>query len=245
LTAADLAAHFERYTSPGRLVLAVAGPVDADEILAWAEEALGSLDGPSWEDAFSRAAVSPQRRRVVKETAVVHLIAGGEAVPLGDRRRPAVKMLDMILGQGSSARLHRTLRGRWGLVYEAATAAMAFEDRGYFCAYTACAPEHVGRVFELVLEEFDRLKQAPVDASELESARMRYEGLLARRFETVLSLASIIGIEELLHCAETFEQAVARLRAVGADDVRAAAEEFLELDRLAVALVGPGGAAVA
>jgi predicted Zn-dependent peptidase len=154
-------------------------------------------------------------------------------------------MLDMILGQGSSARLHRTLRGRWGLVYEVATAAMAFEDRGYFCAYTTCAPEHVGRVFELVLEEFDHLKRTPVDAAELESARMRYEGLLARRFETVLSLASIIGIEELLHCAETFEQAVTRLRAVGVDDVRAAAEEFLELDRLAVALVGPGGAAVA
>lgn len=245
VTSGELAAHFERYTSPERLVLAVAGPVAPEEVLAWAEEALGDFKGASWDDVFSRTMAIPQRRRVAKETAVAHLIAGVEAVALGDPRRPAVKMLDMILGQGSSARLHSVLRGRWGLVYEVATAAMAFEDRGYLCAHTACAPEHVGRVFELILEELDRVRRTPVDAAELESARMRYEGMLARRFETVLSLASIIGIEELLHCAETFEQAVARLRQVGAEDVRDTARELIDLDRLAVALVGPDGVLVA
>jgi zinc protease len=241
VTGGELAAHFERYTSPERLVLAVAGPVVPDEVLAWAEDALGDLHGPSWEDAFSRTRAAPQRRRVAKETAVVHMIAGVEAVPLGDPRRPAVKMLDMILGQGSSARLHGVLRGKWGLVYEVATASMAFEDRGYLCAHTTCAPEHAERVFELVLEELERVKQTPVDSVELESARMRYEGMLARRFETVLSIASIIGIEELLHCAETFEQAVTRLRHVGAEDMREVARELVDLDRLAVALVGPAG----
>jgi predicted Zn-dependent peptidase len=241
----ELAAHFERYTSPERLVLAVAGPVIPEEVLAWAEDALGDLHGASWDDMFLHTTATPQRRRVAKETAIAHLIAGVEAVALGDPRRPAVKMLDMILGQGSSARLHGVLRGRWGLVYEIATAAMGFEDRGYFCTYTTCAPEHVGRVFELILEEFNRVKRAPVDGAELESARMRYEGMLARRFETMLSIASIIGIEELLHCAETFEQAVTRLRRVGAEDVRAVAQELIDLDRMAVALVGPGGVSVA
>jgi len=241
VTASELAAHFERYTSPERVVLAIAGPVELDEVLASAEDALGDLEGASWDDRFSRPATTPQRRRLAKETAVVHLIAGVDAVALGDRRRPAVKMLDMILGQGASSRLHRVLRGQWGFVYEVATATMAFEDRGYFCAYTACAPEHVGRVLEVVLEEFGRMTRTPVDAAELESARMRYEGMLARRFETVLSVASIIGIEELLRCAETFEEAVARLRQVGADDVQDVAAELLDLDRVAVAMVGPGG----
>jgi predicted Zn-dependent peptidase len=241
IKAADLTAHFARYPSPDRVVLAVAGPVEPEDVIAWADDALGNLNGPAWEDAFSRASSDPQRCRLTKETAVVHLIAGVEAVPLADPRRPAVKVLDMILGQGTGSRLHRILRGRWGFVYDVATAAMSFEDRGYLCAYTSCAPAHLGRVFEIVLEEFDRLARAPVEPGELESARMRYEGMLARRFETVLSTAGIIGIEELLHCSESFEQAIARLRRVGVDDVHQIAAELVDLDHLAVALIGPAG----
>jgi predicted Zn-dependent peptidase len=239
--APDLAAHFARYPAPGRMVLAVAGPVEPEDVLVWAEDALGDLAGAAWEDTFSRLPTAPQRRRVTKETAVVHLIAGVEAVPLADLRRPAVKVLDMVLGQGTGSRLHRILRGRWGFVYDVATAAMSFEDRGYLCAYTSCAPAHLARVFEIVVEEFDRLARRPIESAELESARMRYEGMLARRFETVLSTAGIIGIEELLHCSESFQQAIARLREVGVDDVQHIAAELVDLDRLAVAMIGPAG----
>lgn len=241
VTAAELVAHFSRYPSPERMVLAVAGPVIPEEVLGSAEDLLGDLAGASWEDTFSRAPIGPRRRRLVKDTAVVHLIAGVEAVPLADSRRPAVKVLDLVLGQGTASRLHRTLRGRWGLVYDVATAAMAFEDRGYLCAYTSCAPAQVGRVFEVLVEELDRLARVPIDGTELESARMRYEGMLARRFETVLSTAGIIGIEELLRCSESFEQAITRLRQVRADDVQRVAAELVDLNRLAVALVGPAG----
>lgn len=241
IRAPDLTAHFARYPAPERMVLAVAGPVDPEDVIAWAEDALGGLAEPGWDDVFERIPTAPQRRRFTKETAIVHLIAGIDAVPIADARRPAVKVLDMILGQGTGSRLHRILRNRWGFVYDVATAAMSFEDRGYLCAYTSCAPGNVGRVFEIMLEEFDRLARAPVERAELEGARMRYEGTLARRFETVLSTAGIIGIEELLHCSESFEQAIARLRMVGIDDVQRVAAELVDLDRLAVALIGPAG----
>lgn len=241
IRAPDLTAHFARYPAPERMVLGVAGPVDPEDVIAWAEDALGGLAEPGWDDVFERIPTAPQRRRFTKETAIVHLIAGIDAVPIADARRPAVKVLDMILGQGTGSRLHRILRNRWGFVYDVATAAMSFEDRGYLCAYTSCAPGNVGRVFEIMLEEFDRLARAPVERAELESARMRYEGMLARRFETVLSTAGIIGIEELLHCSESFEQAIARLRMVGIDDVQRVAAELVDLDRLAVALIGPAG----
>ena len=245
VTPGELGAHFSRYPAPERMVLAVAGPVVPEDILAASEGTLGELAGAPWEDAFSRPPGSPRRRRLVKDTAVVHLIVGVEGVPLPDPRRPAVKVLDMVLGQGTTSRLHRILRGQWGLVYDVATAAMAFEDRGYLCAYTSCAPSHATRVFEVVLEEFTRLAREPIDEAELESARMRYEGLLARRFETVLSTAGIIGIEELLRCSESFERAITRLRQVGADDVQRTAAELVDLDRIAVAVVGPAGALAA
>jgi predicted Zn-dependent peptidase len=61
---------------------------------------------------------------------------------------------------------------------------------------------------------------------------------LARNFETVLSLASIIGIEELLHRIEPFPDSVMRIQAVGAEEVQHVAAETLTPERFAIAVVG-------
>lgn len=242
VTTAELARHFARYAVPQRMVLSVAGPVAPDDVIEAAEHAMILPADSSWQDRFSPARVGPRRCSLVKDTKVAHLIMGVNAVPLGDARRPVVKVLDMILGQGAASRLYRSLRTRWGLVYEVATAAMAFEDRGYLCAYTSCAPANVGRVLEVLVEEFVRLTREPVAEGELEAVRVRYEGMLARRFETVLAAAGIRGIEELLGCSEPFEQAVARLRQVDAGEALRVATDLVDLDRIAVALLGPSEA---
>jgi predicted Zn-dependent peptidase len=241
VTAGELAGHFSRYVVPGRMVLAAAGPLEPDGLVEAAAAALGDLAGPRWEDDFGPVRAGPRRSRMVKETRAAHLIVGVDAVPIGDSRRPAVKVLDMLLGGGAASRLHQGLRSRRGLVYDVSTAAMAFEDRGYLCAYTSCLPSNVGRALEAVLEEFERLASEPVRDAELAAARTRYEGMLARRFETALAAAGIIGIEELLGGSETFELAAARVAEVGADDARRVAAELFDLDRVAIALVGPPG----
>jgi predicted Zn-dependent peptidase len=67
---------------------------------------------------------------------------------------------------------------------------------------------------------------------------MIYEGSLARNFETVLSLASIIGIEELLNRIEPFPDNVARIRELGTEEVRRVAAETLKPEEVAIAVVG-------
>lgn len=241
LTPAELNRHFSTYTVPERMVLAVAGPVAPEDVIGAAEQAMVFPESSGWHDHFTPSGMGPQRCRLVKDTKVARVIVGVDAVPLADPRRAGVKILDMVLGQGTTSRLHQVLRSRWGLVYEAGTAAMAFEDRGYLCAYTSCAPANVGRVLEVVVEEFERLAREPIGGEELERARTRYEGILARRFETVLSEAGITGIEELLASSESFEQAVARVQEVDAGEALRVAAELVDLDRLAVAMVGPSG----
>jgi predicted Zn-dependent peptidase len=90
----------------------------------------------------------------------------------------------------------------------------------------------------VIADELVQLRQAGVSAIELDRAKTIYEGSLARNFETVMSVASIIGIEELLYRIEPFPDAVARVRAVRADEVRQVAEETLAPDGLVVAAVG-------
>jgi len=53
-----------------------------------------------------------------------------------------------------------------------------------------------------------------------------------------MSVASIIGIEELLYRIEPFPDAVARIRAIRADEVRQVAEETLTPGGLVIAAIG-------
>jgi predicted Zn-dependent peptidase len=90
----------------------------------------------------------------------------------------------------------------------------------------------------VILDELDRVRQEGISAAELAAAKTNYEGSLARSFETVLSLASIIGIEELLHRIVPFAESVARIREVTTAEVQRTAAEVLSLDRYAVAVIG-------
>lgn len=238
ITPDDLAVHFARYLVPARMVLAVAGDARHEEVLALADREWSWATADNWpDDAWPRRR-GRGRMGLVKDLQATHLVVGVEAVGLKDPRRPAVKVMDILLGKGAHSRLHRRLREELGVVYQAASMAMAYEDRGYLCAYTSAAPAHVPAVVEAILEEFDRLRRTPVTAEELEDARAHYEGALARHFEAVLPLASVIGVEELLHRVESFEESIARVRGVTATDVQAVANELLDLDRVALAHIG-------
>jgi predicted Zn-dependent peptidase len=243
LSVADLEAHFARYLVPSRMALAAAGSLDHDEIVRLAERYLGWTRAEAWQDAFSPPGRGSGQAALERQLQATHLALGVEGPGMLDRRRPAVKLLHILLGSGSTSRLHRRLRQSRSLVYHISTLAMAYEDRGYVCAYTTCSPRHVKEVLEAVIEEFDRLRREPVPHEELAEAKLRYEGSLARHFETALSVASLVAIEELIDRFEPFQESVAAVRRVTPEDLQAVAEEIFEVDRLVLARVGRATAA--
>jgi predicted Zn-dependent peptidase len=240
LSVAALANHWRHYLAADRMVLAAAGCVDHDALVRIAVSRFGAFHrGPPIEIEASHAA--PRRRAFLeRDTLQTHLALGIEGVAMPDPRRYALRLLEIVLGRGSSSRLHHVLRSERGLVYTVSSVAMSYADRGYLAVYTACAPENARTVGGVILDELDRVRQRGICQSELIRAKAVYEGSLARGFETVLSLASIIGIEELLHRIEPFQDSVARIRAVSAEELQQVASELLEPDRYAIAAVGRG-----
>lgn len=233
-----LAHHWRYYQAAGRMVLAAAGGVDHEALVRIAASRFGGFPpGPSLELAASH--LVPRRTALLeRETQLTHLVLGVEGVAMPDPRRYALRLLDIVLGQGASSRLHRALRSERGLVYAVSSVAMSYADRGYFAVSTSCAPEHARTVSGVIVEELDQIRQDGVSDAELARAKMIYEGSLARNFETVLSVASIVGIEELLYRIEPFPDSVARIRGVRAEEVRRVAAEMLTPERVAVAAVG-------
>jgi predicted Zn-dependent peptidase len=227
-----------RYHAGRGIVLAAAGRVDHDSVVRAAACRFGGFPPGDVMAPAQPAAVRRGIRLAERETPQTHVVFGVEGVAMSDPRRYPLRLLEIVLGRGASSRLHTALRGDRGYVYAVSAVAMSYADRGYFAVYTASTPEHLRVVQAIVIDEFERLRRRGVSDAELARAKIVYEGALARDFETVLSVASILGIEELLYKIERFQDSLARINAVGVDDVRRAAEEILIPERAVAAAVG-------
>jgi len=173
-----------------------------------------------------------------KDVHQAHLLIGVPTVSMKHEDRSALKVMERVLGMGGSARLYQRLREETRLVYSVNTVMAHYEDAGYLAVKTACNPSHLARVRHAILEEWRKLRRQGVSEDELSAAKSNYVGTLARRFETNLALASIFGVEGLLHRVETFEEAVGRINAVGRDDVLRVARQYLDVDRYVAVSVG-------
>jgi predicted Zn-dependent peptidase len=236
-----VAGHARHYRAAARTVLAAAGAVDHDDLVRVAALRFGAMEAGDSLGPEPPPAARPGDAVLEGETQQTHVVLGVEGVAMSDPRRSALRLLEVVLGRGASSRLHRALRTDHGYVYSVSAVAMSYADRGYFAVYTASAPEHASAVQGIVIDELDRLRRRGISSAELERAKSVYEGALARDFETALSVASILGIEELLYRLESFRDSVARINAVGVDDVQRVAAEILIPERAAVAAVGRCG----
>jgi predicted Zn-dependent peptidase len=241
LPVAAVSAQARRYRAGERMVLAAAGDVNHDELIRVASPRFGTVGRGDSLGPEPPPVARPGYAVVEREAQQTHLVLGVEGVPMSDPRRSSLRLLEIVLGRGASSRLHRALRNEHGYVYAVSAVAMSYADRGYFAVYAASAPENVSAVQGIVIDELDRLHRLGINPSELARAKLVYEGSLARDFETALSVASILGIEELLYRLEPFREGVARINAIGADDVQRVAAEILIPERAAVAAVGRWG----
>lgn len=235
-----LSFYRQRYVA-GNMLLVVCGDIEHEEARRMVVERFQALPaGLEQPPAPVREPPLNELRsgHLSKDVHQAHLLMGVPTVSMKHEDRSALKVIERVLGMGGSARLYQRLREERRLAYSVNTVTAHYEDAGYFAVHTACDPQNVAQVQQTILDEWDRLRHQGVSEDELSAAKSNYAGTLARRFETNLALASIFGVEGLLHRVETFEEAVERINAVGRDDVLRVAHKYLDVDRYVAVSVG-------
>jgi predicted Zn-dependent peptidase len=173
-----------------------------------------------------------------RDTHQTYMMVGVPTVSMAHEDRSPLKIVELVLGMGASARLYQRLREQAGLVYSVHTVTANYEDAGYFAVQTSCSPEKADLVREAILAEWQALRREGVSEEELAAAKSNYAGTLARRFETNLALAGIFGVEGLLHHVETLVEAIARIDAVQRDDVVRVARHYLDPEHYTTVSMG-------
>jgi predicted Zn-dependent peptidase len=230
----------ERY-GPGQMILAAAGGVDHDAIVAQAEGMFGALQArPAL--GFEAARFAGTERREVKDLEQVHFAMAFDGPGYRNPDVHVAQIYATAMGGGMSSRLFQKIREERGLCYSIFAQAGASEDAGQITVYAGTSENEISDLMTLTMDE---MKRAAEDMSDAEVARARAQmkaGMLmglesaSSRAERIARMLAIYG--RVLDVDEV----VAKIDAVTTADVRRFAGALTEAGS-ALALYGPAGAA--
>ena len=233
---------FRQHYRTENTVVAVAGAVDPDEVVAQVATMFAAM--PTGNGAVQRGgSFAPHGDLTLAESSEqVHLLVGGPALRRSDPDRAALDTVNHVFGGGLSSRLFDEIRERRGLAYTVFSSAVAYADAGVWSVYAGTMPDHAAEVRGLIGREVERLVARGVSDDELEIARGYLIGAFEMGLEDSVARMSRIGAQLALDGTLTSVDAqIERWRSVGQDDVERVVERvYGAIPPLTVA-VGPGG----
>jgi len=231
--------HGDGFVAP-RVVLAAAGSIDHDELVAFAERGRpadgdGSVPWPA-PPAFQGGAVRFQS----KDTEQYHVCLGAPGIARDDERRFTLRVLDNILGGTSSSRLFQAVRERRGLAYSVFSFSGLYAGAGQVGVYLGTRPDNLAEALEIVGAELERFVGDPADAAELERSKENVKGRIVLSLESTTTRMNRLGSAVLADLPIlSVDGVIERIDAVSLDDVRSLASELFEASRLSAAGIGP------
>lgn len=229
-------------------VVSVAGRIQAGDAARVFNRLLRTGPGDGRRPRLKRF-VPPRRRRPVtgfeqRDVEQVQLALAFHAPDRHSPDLPALRLLNVLLGENTSSRLWNELRERRGLCYDAGSDITTLEDTGILHLFAGVDPDRLATALKVILRELRRLVERPVSRQALRAAceyaigtsRMALESAVSQMTslaESVLFYRRIIPVDESRD----------RLRAVTPAEVQALAARLFQPGRLAAAVVGPDKAA--
>ena len=239
----DIREYMHQQYNPANTVVAVAGNVTHEEVVDMLAETtrdwkpLESLDWELATDNVEGPLVKVERRRSDQ----THLCLGVPGLSLTHPDRYAFNLMNTILGDGMSSRLFLNLREEQGLAYDVHSSSSNYRDTGALVVYCGVEPSKTNDAVKTIVKEFQGMHQAPSE-QELNKAREYSKGRLLLRMEDTRAVASWLGAQELLQdSVRTPEEVVESLDAVTPADIARVAKNFLNDDKMRLAVVGPRG----
>src|SRR4051794_5140183 len=229
--------HGARYV-PANVVLAAAGAVDHDRLVALAADRIPGGDG-----AFASDVSPPEAAAVVrferKDTEQYHVCLGGSGVARDDERRFALRVLDAVFGGTSSSRLFQEVREKRGLAYSVHSFLAHYAGAGQVGIYLGTRGDNLAEAIGIIGEELDRLRRDPATEEELARAKDNLKGRIVLSLESAGARMNRLGSSLLAGVPIlSLDESVARIERVTLDDVAALAEELWAPERLSAAGIG-------
>jgi len=239
---ADAQQFYATYWRPNNAVITVAGDFDPATIRGLLESTFGAWQSGALPDGPTTPALPPLPRLVLVHRpeapqSVLRMIGPGSSRLAPDR--PALSMLNIVLGGSFTSRLNFMLREKKGYTYGAHSSFSALRRPSAFTIRTSVHTQVTGAAVADALTEIGRMRTDEILPTEMTKARAT---LLDRTAESLSTAAGVAGtLADIgLYGLPTDEPArfMAAIGTTTVEDLRAAANRYLDPERLAIVIVG-------
>jgi predicted Zn-dependent peptidase len=228
----------ERYRAE-RVLIAAAGAVDHDRLVADCERLFGTIPGNGKQETI----YPPEERVMVlnhyKKLEQAHLCIGGPGLSQVASLRYAAYVLNTALGGGMSSRLFQEVREKRGRVYSIYSFLSAFLDCGYFGIYAGTSPEWVEEVIEVTLKEIAKVAREGLRTEELARAKSQLKGNMLLGMESTDSRMNRLARNEIYFRRDIPLEEIAReIENVSNDQIIELASSCFRAERMGMVMLG-------
>ncbi|MEI7532767.1 MAG: pitrilysin family protein [Verrucomicrobiae bacterium] len=248
VSVAALQEFHHKLTAPNNCVLAIFGDVKLSDVKAAVEKAFGRwqiADGKSGNpnshlpSPISKTSHLPIRVEETRDKKQAVLVIGFPGTTLGSDDRYALDLLQECCSDLGS-RLFLRIREQLGLAYYVGAQNFTGLVPGYFAFYTGTEPTKIAEVESELLKEAELLRTEGLTAEELKRAKAKIIGQKKIARADLGNLASTSALDELYGLGwQRADLDDAKYDAVTLEQIKAAAQKYLQPDALVISVVKP------
>jgi len=243
LSVDDLKSFHGKYYRPNAVLLLVAGDVATKDLLLKLETAFKGWQANDVSVEPLPAVTTPAKSQVFvvdrPGSVQTSLLLGALGIKGDDPDRPALAVMNQVLGGSAASRLFMNLREDKGYTY----GANSFVSRSRYPGIVAASAEVRTEVTEGAMNEFmyelKRIGTQPVEAVELANAKRALVGQFALAMEDPRSFVEYVFEQKIYGFpADYWDRLAERIDAVTAGEVQRVAKKYFDPARMQIVAVG-------
>jgi len=239
-TRQDFVDFTKRRYQPSNTVIAIAGNINEEEILAKITAAFSRFDNKGQLKAVTPAIYQPSFTLREKDIEQVHLCVGFPGIPTGSGSDTyALTCVNTVFGGGMSSRLFQKIREEHGLAYSVYSYNANYKDTGMFVIYAGLGPQHISEVLHHITGEIRRMFTEKVTKDQLAKTREQLKSSVLLGLESTYNRMNSIGsVLLMMNKVVTPDEIIAKIDAVDLDAFYGVCDRIFRLDEMSLSLVG-------
>ena len=244
ITLADCQNFYQENWSPNNAYMVVVGDIKPKKAKKLIEKYFGAWESKEVAKREFEMPAKPAASEVKiinRNSSVQTVLTLGNTIDLqpGSPDIVTVRLMNQILGGGSTGRLFQNIREDKGYTYGAYSNYDSDELVGYFSANASVRNEVSDSAVAEFIKEFKRLQTEKVGEQELQDAKNNIIGSFGRNLESAQTIASFaLNIQRYNLPEDYYKTYIQRLEAVSAEEIMAAANKYINADALTITAVG-------